>query len=33
MDFLPALVASHPIRKMPYNAIKYVRTDHAGTLT
>ena len=31
MDFLPALVASHPIRKKPYNAIKYVRTDHAGT--
>lgn len=31
MDFLPALVASHPIRKKPYNAIKYVRTDQAGT--
>lgn len=31
MEILLKTVASHPIRKKPYTAIKYARTDHLGT--
>lgn len=30
MSALPVLLAAHPIRKKPYNAIRFVRTDGNG---
>lgn len=30
MPMLPALLAAHPIRKKPYNAIKFTRVDGNG---